>query len=245
MDQVLDYIYYLKESDKTPSESTFKHLVYGLRALYKLHGMDWKRISLPQIQRFKHLPVILSKEEVKLLLSVLDLQKHRLIFSFLYDCGLRVSELLNIELKDINFDRKQVHIRQSKGNKDRYVTIGNLLLKGIRTYLELEKPTKWLFYRYDNHGILHQYSKSGVQYILRQATKKAGLQKHVTSHCLRHSNATHLLEMGLDIMSLKDALGHSSIQTTMKYLHIGQIERKLPFSPLDKIYDYPGEKDKK
>ncbi len=244
-EQVLDYLLFLKEQHHTPSDSTFRHTVYGLRALYKLYDMQYKHISMPSIESSKKLPVVLSREEIKLLIKTPKLLKHRLIISLLYDCGLRRFELLNIEIQDLDFDRKMLHIRQGKGRKDRYVPLGELLIRGLKQYIAVEKPTKWLFYRYDTNGKLCPHSASGVQWAIKQARKECGIKKHITSHCLRHTYATHLLEMGLDIMSLKDLLGHSNVQTTMMYLHISQLGRQTAFSPLDKIYDYPGEKDKK
>lgn len=236
-EQVLDYLLYLKNLHKTPSESTFKHTVYGLRALYKLHGMEDKHISLPQIQRPKKLPIVLSQQEIKTILSIPKLLKHRILLGLLYDCGLRRFELLNIEVSDIDFDRKMLHIREGKGKKDRYVPLGDLMLKGLKRYLETEKPVKWLLYSVDNDGKQRAYPESGVQWVIKQTRQKAGINKHFTSHSLRHSYATHLLEMGLDIVSLKDLLGHSSIETTMLYLHISRIGRQTAFSPMDVVYD--------
>ena len=118
-EQVLEYLLYLKNLHKTPSESYFKHTVYGLRALYKLYGMEDKHISLPQIQRSKKLPIVLSQQEIKTILKTPKLLKHRILLGLLYDCGLRRFELLNIEITDLDFDRKMLHIRQGKGRKDR------------------------------------------------------------------------------------------------------------------------------
>ena len=197
-EQVLDYLLFLKNLHKTPSESTFKHTVYGIRALYKLYGMEEKHIHLPQIQRPKKLPIVLSQQEIKKILSVTKLLKHRIVLGLLYDCGLRRFELLNIEIPDIDFDRKMLHIREGKGRKDRYVPLGNLMIKGLRLYLETEKPIRWLLYGIDKDGKQKQYAESAVQWVILQARKQSSIKKHFTSHSLRHSYATHLLEMGLD-----------------------------------------------
>lgn len=237
-EQVLDYIHYLKEQSTLPSDSFFKHTVYGLRALYKLYDLEEKYISLPQIERQKQLPIVLSQQEIRTILQTPKLLKHRLIIGLMYDCGLRRFELLNVEIQDIDFDRKMLHIRQGKGRKDRYVPISNLILKGIKTYLQIEKPKKWLFNSTDSEGKPRQYAASGVQWVIRETRKKSGIKKQFTAHTLRHSYATHLLEMGLDLVSLKELLGHASVQTTMLYLHISQLGRSKSFSPLDRVYNY-------
>jgi len=235
-EQVLDYLHYLKTQSKTPSSSYFKHTVYGLSFAYKVMGVDKKGISLPALKFPKKLPVVLSKQEVKRLLSIPRLLKHRLVIAMLYGCGLRRFELLNIKLQDVDLDRKMLHIREGKGRKDRYVPIGELLSRGLKTYLEAERPYVWLFNGKDNTGQLQRFSETGVQWIIKEASKKSDIKKHVTSHVLRHTYATHLLEMGLDIMTLKDLLGHSDIKTTLIYLHIAQLGRERAFNPMDKLY---------
>lgn len=235
-ESVLDYLQHLKNLHKTPSESYFKHTVYGLRALYKLYGMENKHLVLPSIERSKKLPVVLSQSEIKQLISAPKLLKHRVLISLMYDCGLRRHELLNVQVVDIDFDRKMLHIRQGKGRKDRYVPIGNLTLRGLKKYLRIEKPTDFLFYKSNPQNEASRYSESAVGFVISQARKKAGLQKKISCHTLRHSYATHLLEMGLDIVSLKDLLGHSAIETTMLYLHISRIDKHIAFSPLDRVY---------
>lgn len=235
-EQVLDYLHYLKNQKKTPSESYFKHTVYGLRALYKLYGLEDKHFVLPSIENPKKLPVVLSQVEIKRLISAPGLLKHRIVIGLMYDCGLRRHELLNVRIVDIDFDRKMLHIRQGKGRKDRYVPIGDLTLRGLKKYLEVENPIDFLFYKSNAQGEASRYSESAVQFVISQARKKAGIEKKVSCHTLRHSYATHLLEMGLDIVSLKDALGHSAIETTMIYLHISRIGRQTTFAPLDRVY---------
>lgn len=171
----------------------------------------------------KKLPVVLSYQEIKLILKAPSLLRHRLILAMLYGCGLRRFELLNVKIQDVDFDRKMLHIREGKGMKDRYVPLGEHLSRGLKTYLESERPYIWMFNGKTNTGQLQQFSETGVQWVIQQAANKAGVQKRVTSHVLRHSYATHLLEMGMDIMTLKDLLGHVDIQTTLVYLHVAQL----------------------
>ena len=111
-----------------------------------------------------------------------------------------------------------------------------LQVRGLQKYLAAEHPVTWCFNGYDRKGDPAQLSDRGVQWIVREARKHSGIQKEVTTHSLRHSYATHLLEMGLDIMSVKDLLGHADIQTTLTYLHVAQLGRQKPFSPLDRLY---------
>lgn len=126
-----------------------------------------------------------------------------------------------------------MHIRQSKGRKDRYVPMGRLLMDEIKNYLVHNKPVKWLF----NGKNFNGYSPQGVQRAIREAQRKTLIQKRITPHTLRHTYATHLLEQGLDIVSIKELLGHSYIQTTMVYLHVVMKDNKVVFSPLDTLYN--------
>lgn len=235
-EQVLDYLHHLKTQSKTPSSSYFKHTVYGLRFSYRVMGISQKQVFLPSMRFPKKLPVVLSHQEIKRLLTTPQLLKHRIIIGLLYGCGLRRFELLNIKIPDVDLDRKMLHIREGKGRKDRYVPLGDLLVRGLKTYLDAERPYVWLFNGKNKSGELQQFSETGVQWVIKEARKHAEIKKHITSHVLRHTYATHLLEMGLDIMSLKELLGHTDIRSTLIYLHIAQLGRERVFSPLDKLY---------
>lgn len=235
-EQVLDYLHLLKSQHKTPSDSFFKHTVYGLRYAYRISGMKEMRVMLPSIERPHKLPVVLSRSEIKQLLKTPKLLKHRLVLAMLYGCGLRCFELRGLQLKDLDFDRMMLHIRQGKGRKDRYVPLSQMQVRGLKKYIAADNPTTWCFNGYDRKGNPAQLSAMGVQWIVREARKHSGIQKEITTHSLRHSYATHLLEMGLDIISVKDLLGHADIQTTLTYLHVAQLGRQMPFSPLDRLY---------
>lgn len=243
-DQIEDYLYLLQQQHNTPSESYFKHTVYGLRFLFRLEGLDDKRVALPSIERQEKLPVVLGREEMKRLLKAPTLLKHRILIGLLYDCGLRCLEVRTLEIKDIDLNRRMVHVRQSKGKKDRYVTMGKVLAEGIKKYLDAERPSKWLFNGkgdptiedrkggdFDSH-----YSQRGVQWAVKKAVKQAGIKKEVSVHTLRHTYATHLLEEGMDIMSIQKLLGHESIDTTIIYLHVAKPSERPPLSPLDRLY---------
>lgn len=236
-EQILDYLHMLKSKRKTPSDSFFKHTVYGLRYLYRIFERTESRVILPSIERQKALPVVLSQQEVRLLLKTPKLLKHRLMIAMLYGCGLRNFELCKLKVTDVDLDRFQLHIRQGKGKKDRYLPLCDLLIRGIKHYLASERPVIYLFNgQADQQGSLTGLSTRGVQWVMRQARQNSGIKKQVTAHTLRHSYATHLLEMGTDIITLKELLGHEDIQTTLIYLHVARVGRQLPFSPLEKLY---------
>jgi site-specific recombinase XerD len=235
-EQVLDYLHYLKTQSRTPSSSYFKHTVYGLRFAYKVMGIEDKHVFLPALKFPKKLPVVLSYQQMRLLLKTPELLRHRVMLALMYGCGLRRFELLNIRLPDVDLQRGMLHIKEGKGRKDRYVPLSTHLVRGLRTYIEAERPYLWLFNGKDAHGQLQQFSATGVQWVISQAARKAGIQKHVTSHVLRHSYATHLLEMGMDIMTLKEVMGHEDIKSTLIYLHVARLGRNRSFSPLDKLY---------
>lgn len=236
MEQIEEYLLWVKKKNTTASESFFKHTVYGLRFLFRCEGLDDRAIKLPPLKRDNKLPVVLGRTEMKALLKAPTLLKHRVLIGLLYGCGLRCMEARSLMIKDVDFERNMIHVRQSKGRKDRYVPIGLNLSRGLKTYLEAECPSKWLFNGKDHH---EAFSQKGVQWVVREAAKKTEIKKHVTVHTLRHTYATHLLEDGLDIVSIKELLGHAHIQTTMIYLHVAQPGRQAPFSPLDKLYQKP------
>lgn len=237
VEQVEAYLFMLKKEHHTPSESFFKHTVYGLRSVYKTLGIKNKHIALPSIERSNKLPVVMSKKEVRLMLCTPKLLKHRLILGLLYGCGVRCFELRNIQLKDLDFDRKTLHVRQGKGRKDRYLPLPDMLIRGLLNYIDADNPEIWLFNgNPDKDGKPTPYSQNGIQWIVRQTKKEIQNKKEITTHTFRHSYATHLLEDGLDLFTIKDLLGHAGIETTLVYLHIAQLDKKRVFSPLDKLY---------
>lgn len=236
-EQVEEYLHLLKTLHNTPSESFFKHTVYGLRYVYRMYGLKDKHIALPSIKHPKKLPVVMNDLEIKLMIKTPKQLKHRMILAVLYDCGLRCFELRQVKLADVDFIRKRLHVRQGKGRKDRYLPISDMLIRGLRKYIDIEKPQVWLFNgQPDEYGKPTPYSQTGIQWIVRQARKEADIEKHITTHTFRHTYATNLIEMGTDLPTLRDLLGHAIIETTMIYVHLAQIGRKKPFAPLDKLY---------
>lgn len=238
-EQVKDYLYLLQNRSKTPSQTYFKHTVYGLRFLLKTEGLPYSHMHLPEIARPKTLPVILSRQEIWQMLQAATLLKHKLLIGLLYGCGLRCMEVRGIALSDLHYDRQVLLIRQSKGNKDRYVPLSVHLIRGIQKYISIEHPKQYLFEGIGNpegKGYDGRYSQRGVQWAVKSVAKEAGILKEVHTHMFRHSFATHLLEDGVNILSVQKLLGHASIDSTMVYLHLCQTPDQLPCSPLDKVF---------
>ena len=232
-DEINEYLASLALSSKTPSRSNFKHAVYGLRYYFRLMGQNKRAIVLPSLKQDTRLPVILNRAELKELFRTPALLKHRVVLTLIYSAGLRGQEVINLKLSDIDFERKTIHIRQSKYKKDRIVPLSNLIAKGLKKYIAVEHPHVWLFNGKEPDG---RYSVRGLSWVMRETLKKTSVKKDVNLHSLRHSYATHLLEEGLNIVTLKELLGHAEITTTMIYLHVAQCPFIKPHSPLDTLY---------
>jgi len=233
-DEINEYLVALARDPKSPSRSSFKHMVYGLRFYYRSLGMNKKAIALPSIKNDTKLPVILNRSELKELFSTPKLLKHRIVLTLIYSAGLRGQEVINLKLSDIDFERMTIHIRQSKYKKDRMVPLSPTMARGLKKYISVEHPHIWLF---NGKELGAKYSVRGLAWVMRETLKKTSITKNVNLHSLRHAYATHLLEEGVNIVTLKELLGHSQITTTMIYLHVAQCELIKPHSPLDTLYN--------
>lgn len=234
-EEINEYLAALARDPKSPSRSSFKHMVYGLRYYYRLIGMNHKAIALPSLKKESKLPVILNQQELKELFAAPTLLKQRVVLSLIYSAGLRGQEVINLKISDVDFERKTIHIRQSKYKKDRVVPLADSMAVGLKKYLGAENPHIWLFNGKEPDG---RYSVKGLSWVMRENLKKTTITKEVNLHSLRHSYATHLLEQGLNIVTLKELLGHADITTTMIYLHVAQCQLIKPHSPLDALYNY-------
>ncbi len=232
-EEINEYLAALASNPKKPSRSTFKHAIYGLRYYFRLIGQNKRAILLPSLKEEFKLPVILNRSELRELFIAPTLLKHRILLSLVYSAGLRSQEAVNLKISDIDFERQTIHIRQSKYNKDRMVPLSEYMAKGLRKYFSIEHPYTWIFNGKEADG---RYSVKGLSWVMRQALKKTGITKDVSLHSLRHSYATHLLEDGVNILTIKALLGHSNIDTTMIYLHVANPPSVLPHSPLDTLY---------
>lgn len=232
-DEINEYLTALAQSPLSPSRSSFKHAVYGLRFYFRHIGQQKRAIALPSLKKEAKLPVILNRSELRQLFKAPKLLKHRIILSLIYSAGLRSQEVIHLKIADIDFERKTIHIRQSKYKKDRMVPLSDFMSKGLKKYMDAEHPHLWLFNGKEANGM---FSVKGLSWVMREALKKTDIQKNVSLHSLRHSYATHLLEEGLNIITVKELLGHAEIATTMIYLHVAQCQIIKAHSPLDTLY---------
>ncbi len=180
----------------------------------------------------KKIPVVLTKSEIRKLIDIFDSPKSKLMISIIYSCGMRVSELVNLKINDLDFNEKIGQIKQAKGKKDRMFNIPNFLLDDLENQVELQRKNgkEYLF-----TGPGGKLTSRNIQKIVSLASRKAGINKNVHPHTLRHSFATHLLEDGVDIRYIQGLLGHSSISTTELYTHISSDKLKKIKSPLDTL----------
>ena len=232
VDEVNQFLYWTAKNTET-SPSTFKHTVYGLRFFFRIHGLDDMAIRLPSVKNHRQLPTVFSRQELKRLFKAPQRLKHRVLFSLAYSAGLRVSEVCALKITDIDSDRMQIKVRQSKGHKDRYVILSKKILGGLRKYLKSSMPKEFLF----NGKVKgHPLSHNATQTSFRLAMQKAKINKEASFHTLRHSYGTHLLEDGVDIVTIKELMGHSRVETTMIYLHVAKIDKTNAHSPFDTLY---------
>jgi integrase/recombinase XerD len=180
----------------------------------------------------KTLPTVLNTEEIKHILAVTTNIKHKAILMLIYSAGLRISEAINLKIKDIDSQRMQIKVEQSKGKKDRYTLLSMKALTILRDYFRQYRPKEWLFEGIEGGN---QYSVRSIQQIFKESVLRAGIKKDVSVHTLRHSFATHLLENGTDIRYIQSLLGHESSKTTEIYTHITTKGFDQIKSPLDNL----------
>ncbi|HAA23795.1 MAG TPA: integrase [Cytophagales bacterium] len=217
---------------KKASVSYQKQLIMATQLFYREVYQRTLHLDqmLPQ-KRPKTLPVVLSVEEVKSMLVSLTNKKHKALLSVLYAGGLRVGELLRLRLEDVDSARMIIHIRQSKGQKDRQVPLTQPLLSLLREYFTAYRPKDYLFEGPKGKP----YSATSVNAIIKRVGKAQGITKKISAHTFRHSYATHLLEKGTDIRVIQQLLGHNSLKTTMIYTHVSNTLLGQVGSPIDAI----------
>jgi integrase/recombinase XerD len=198
----------------------------------KVLGGQRKFYFIDRPAKEKTLPSVLSTEEVTEILKSTENIKHRAILMTIYSAGLRISEVINLKIKDIDSDRMQIRVEQGKGKVDRYTLLSEKTLLILRQYFKEYRPTVWLF-----EGLTkgEQYSTRSIQNVFQAAVKKANINKDVSVHTLRHSFATHLLENGTDLRYIQNLLGHANSKTTEIYTHITTKGFDQIKSPMDKL----------
>ena len=219
--------------EKKVAWPTYNQAMAALRFLYvKTLGQGFMADKISMAKRPKHLPTVLSQEEVRQLLDATGNLKHRAIVMTLYGAGLRVSEACHLTIDNIDSPRMTIHILDAKGQKDREVMLSPALLDTLRAYWKECKPKHWLF---PGYGPDKPLTTKAVFLLIRKAAAIAKINKTVSPHVLRHSFATHLLESGTDIRTIQLLLGHAHLDTTVIYLHVSQRHLQQTVSPLDTL----------
>ena len=219
-DEIRRYFLYIINERKLASK-TVKVKLNGIYFLYK-HTLNRELPVLDFIRpaKCKKLPTVLAREEVQAILHAVTQPVHRMCLSTIYCCGLRVSEAVNLQINAIDSKRNILKVIQGKGNVDRSIPLPLSLLKHLRYYWEAERapaPTNYLF---PGRDLTKAINVSTIQTTIKMATRDAGINKDVCVHTLRHSYATNLLELGVDLRVIQNALGHKNLSTTSNYAHL-------------------------
>jgi Site-specific recombinase XerD len=219
--------------ERCVSESYQNIVINAIKFYYeRVLGGQRKIYLVERPRREKRLPVVLSCDEVISILNCTENIKHKALLMLVYSAGLRISEAINMKITDIDSKRMQIHIRDSKGKKDRYTILSEKVLEVLRIYYKAYKPKQWVFEGTSNDG---RYSVRSIQSVLKASVEKAGITKQVTLHTLRHSFATHLLEEGTDLRYIQSLLGHGSSKVTEVYTNITTSGFSKIKSPLDRL----------
>ena len=232
-EQVRAYLVHLLEDQKL-SRPTLVQALCALKFFYVhvLHrSWEIEDLRFPRQQK-KKLPTVLSESEVTRLLESAGNLKEQAILMTLYGSGLRLSEVIHLQVRDIDSSKMQIRVRQGKGGKDRNVVLSEVLLEVLRRYFRQYRPVNWLFYGQTPQQVIDDRT---VQRMVRALSERAGLRAGVTTHTLRHSFATHLLEHGTELPYIQALLGHRNIKTTMLYLRVSPPALRKVISPLDRL----------
>ena len=231
LDQVKSYLHH-SMVNKGYSTALVNQTISAVKILHAdVLKMTWNPVSIIRPRKEKRLPVVLSPKEVKAIIQAPLNIKHRAILSLGYSAGLRISEVINLKVEHIDSHRMQIRVVGGKGRKDRNTLLSKSTLDLLREYYKCYHPKHWLI---EGHSYgLSQYSTSSIRQVLKRARIKAGIDKAVTYHTLRHCFATHLLEQGTSLQIIKYLLGHAYISTTGVYLHVQQYSLDKVVSPMD------------
>lgn len=228
---IQNYLYFCS-NEKKYSYSAMKHVIASISYLYsKILLKPIPKALKIEIRKPSRLPLVLSLNEISKILDVTANLKHKTILFLIYSGGLRLNELLELRLGDIDSDAMKMHVRYGKGNRDRYIMLSENALLLLRKYYKEYNPTDYVF-EGQKGG---KYSPKSVQTIFKSSLKKAGIKKKATVHTLRHSFATHLLDEGTDIRYIQELLGHKRLETTQIYTHVSSYSINKIKSPAEKI----------
>lgn len=228
--EIQDYLVYLSQ-ERRLAWGSCNVASHGLRFFYQVTlGRSGATFHVPCAKEPSKYPEILSREEVAKLIEVTVNIKHRAMLMTAYGAGVRVSELVQLKISHIDSDRMSLRVEQGKGKKDRYTLLSDRLLQELRRYWQQYRPLPWLF---PGQGGDRPLNRSSAQRVFYAAKDHAGITKEGGIHLLRHAFATHLLEAGTDLHTIQRLLGHASITSTMRYLHLAQGRLTGTQSPLD------------
>ena len=209
-----------------------KQIIAIIRYLYiKVFDKPIPKALDVKLRKPTTLPTVLSLKDISKILAVTKNLKHKTMLFLIYSAGLRLGELLELKLGDIDSDTMKIYVRKGKGKKDRYIMLSENVLNLLRDYYKVYKPNDYIF-EGQNGG---KYSPKSVQSVFKTALKKAGIKKKATVHTLRHSFATHLLDDGTDIRYIQELLGHKRLETTQIYTHVSSYSINKIKSPADKL----------
>jgi site-specific recombinase XerD len=231
-EQIREYQLFLIHQRKL-AWSTYNQIVCALRFFYiKVLKRSFMLTDIPFTRKQQKLPSILSQQEVAQLLTAPTHLKTRALLMLIYSAGLRRSEAAHLLVSDVDSERMTITIRQGKWQKDRIVMLSPVLLQTLQQYWRYEHPKVWLF-----PGATPGQPISGndVYGVFKNALRRAGITKPVSPHSLRHGFATHMLEAGVDLRTIQALLGHRSLKTTSRYLHVSPQQLRATASPLDSL----------
>ncbi|MFT4533586.1 MAG: integrase/recombinase XerD [Saprospiraceae bacterium] len=216
------------------SDSSLNVVVSAIKfwSRFMSKGVAWNLVEIRRPKKAFIIPKILSKNEMRLFLEAIQNTKHLCMVYMLYGSGLRAGEVLNLQLVDIYWDRKQVHVKGGKGKKDRVVIISQKLIDMMAEYFAVYQPVRYLF---EGAKKGKSYSYSSMRQVIQRAKGKPNISKQVTAHVMRHSFATHNMDAGVPLPYIQQMLGHKDIKTTMIYMHITKNTFDSFESPLDSL----------
>jgi site-specific recombinase XerD len=233
-EQIKSYLHYCKETLGL-SFSSLNQTISALKLLHRdVLGTGWDiDTGVKRPKRGHYMPVILSRKEIGAMLRITANPKHRLIIALLYSTGIRIEELLELKWSDLDYDRRLIRIVKGKGQKPRDVLLSEKLLPYLQRYREGFWPQPEV-YVLESRESGKPYSRSSTRKVVKRAAERAGVTKNVSPHTLRHTCATHMLEDGVHLKAIQKLLGHTSLRSTMLYLHLAEVDASIT-SPLDRL----------